>query len=208
MASVQSFIRTEVGREAFPAPKGAEAFTAYAIASAKRLIPEMQNAARLTLEHPMTFETLGEGLRHFEGWALHNLVDFRRRSRDMFVSCLDAFYRAIVQRSLWVGCPEVMPLRDPQQPSVPPVWLSELFSRTQNDLKLQKITSPLDVHLRIHQECTTALKKHATCNVCLRIHLEFGSLLFEAIRDVLVEVRDKVTHSLCLSGITGFNQLS
>jgi len=38
--------------------KGAEAFGAYAIASAKGLIPEMENAARLTMDHPMTFEVL------------------------------------------------------------------------------------------------------------------------------------------------------
>jgi hypothetical protein len=54
-------------RGTFPVPKGAEAFTAYAIASAKGLTPEMENAAHLTLDHPMTFESLGEGLRLFEG---------------------------------------------------------------------------------------------------------------------------------------------
>ena len=74
MVSVQSFIRTEVSRGASPGPKGAEALPAYAIASAKDLIPEMENAARMTLDHPMTFEILGEGLRLFEGWTLRDLV--------------------------------------------------------------------------------------------------------------------------------------
>jgi len=74
MASIQSSIRTLVKCEEFPAPRSAEAFTAYAIASAKRLIPEMEDAARLTLDHPMTFETLGEGLQFFEGSALRDLV--------------------------------------------------------------------------------------------------------------------------------------
>jgi hypothetical protein len=45
MASVQSLIRAEVSRGSFPGPKGAEAFRAYAIASAKGLIPEIENAA-------------------------------------------------------------------------------------------------------------------------------------------------------------------
>ncbi len=30
----------------------------------------MENAARQKLDHSMTFEILGEGLRLFEGWAL------------------------------------------------------------------------------------------------------------------------------------------
>lgn len=79
MCSVQSSIRAEVSRGESPAPKGAEAFTAYAIAGAKDLIPEMENAARLTLDLPMTFESLGEGLRLFQGWAFRDLVNFRRR---------------------------------------------------------------------------------------------------------------------------------
>jgi hypothetical protein len=66
----------------FPAPKGAEAFTAYAIASAKQLIPEMETAARLTLDHPMTFKVLGKGLRLFEGSALHDLASFHKHKRE------------------------------------------------------------------------------------------------------------------------------
>ncbi|KAF8472341.1 hypothetical protein DFH94DRAFT_655610, partial [Russula ochroleuca] len=49
MVSVQSFIRAEVSRGGSPVPKGVEAFSTYAIASAEGLIPEMENAARLTL---------------------------------------------------------------------------------------------------------------------------------------------------------------
>ncbi|KAF8472365.1 hypothetical protein DFH94DRAFT_673982, partial [Russula ochroleuca] len=78
MVSVQSFIRAEVNRGTCPVPKGAEAFSVYAIASAKELIPEMENSARLTLDHPMTFELLGERLRLFEGSALQNLASFRK----------------------------------------------------------------------------------------------------------------------------------
>src|SRR6266403_904255 len=76
MVSAQSFVRTEVSRGGFPAPTGVEAFPAYAIASSKKLIPEMENAARHTLKHPMTFEILGGGLRLFEAWALRDLARF------------------------------------------------------------------------------------------------------------------------------------
>jgi hypothetical protein len=50
-------------------PVGPQAFHAYAIVSNHRLIPEMENAARLTLDFPMTFEYLGEQLELFEGWG-------------------------------------------------------------------------------------------------------------------------------------------
>jgi hypothetical protein len=53
MVSVQSFIRAEVSCGAYPAPLGAEAYSEYAIASAKDLIPEMENAAR----HPLASVT-------------------------------------------------------------------------------------------------------------------------------------------------------
>jgi hypothetical protein len=79
MSSIQSSIRILVKCGEFPAPKGAEAFAEYAIARANGLIPEMENAVRLTLKLPMTFESLGEGLRLFEGSALRDLADFRRR---------------------------------------------------------------------------------------------------------------------------------
>ena len=77
MASIQSYIRVEIKRGAFPAPAGAEAFRAYAIASSMGLIPEMESAARLTLGRPMTFGSLGEGLRSFKGRALYDLVRYR-----------------------------------------------------------------------------------------------------------------------------------
>ena len=194
MFSVQSFIRVKVSRKAFPAPKGAEAFTAYAIASAKKLIPEMGNAARQTLDHPMTFESLGEGLRLFEGWALGDLFDFRRRCRDMFVTCLHSFYRSLVSSSAWVGCPEVMPLRDPREKRVLPRWLNQLLSRNENDLKLQKITCPLDIYLRIEREYGMAIEKHASCNFCLRMHLKSFLSFCLDLRESFAEVRDKVTH--------------
>jgi len=99
MYSVQSFIRTKVKCEEVPAPKGTEVFVAYAIASGKGLSPEMETAARQTLDHPMTFEALGKGLRLFEGWALRDLVNFRRRCRDNLSACFDSYSGALA------GCP-------------------------------------------------------------------------------------------------------
>ena len=91
MATVQSSIRDKVSQGEFPAPKGAEAFSAYMIASSKGLIPEMESAARQTLDHPMTFEIIGEGLRLSEGRALQDLANFRKRYRDNLASCFESF---------------------------------------------------------------------------------------------------------------------
>ncbi|KAH8985655.1 hypothetical protein EDB86DRAFT_2958454 [Lactarius hatsudake] len=78
MKSIEFYIRTEIESGTFPAPVATEAFRAYAIASSMGLIPEMESAARLTQGHPMTFESLGEGLRSFKGPALCDLLRYRR----------------------------------------------------------------------------------------------------------------------------------
>jgi hypothetical protein len=143
MTSVQSSIRAKVKHGDFPAPKGAEAFPAYAIAGSKGLIPEMENAARKTLDLPMTFEVLGEGLRLFDGRALCDLANFRKRCRDNFTLCLDPFLEVqpTGPSSIWVGCPEVMPPLNPKlwnmQINVLPTWLSRLFSLNQKNLKFK-----------------------------------------------------------------------
>ena len=90
MVSVQSYIRTEIQRGTFPSPFGGEAFRGYAMASSMGLIPEMESAARLTLNYPMTFESLGEELRSLKGRELCDLVRYRKRCRDNILSCLDS----------------------------------------------------------------------------------------------------------------------
>ena len=77
MESVQSNIRFAIKHGKFPAPVKAEGFSAYAIASGMGLVPEAEDAARLTLDRSMTFETLGEGLRLFKGRALCDLIRYR-----------------------------------------------------------------------------------------------------------------------------------
>jgi hypothetical protein len=80
MESVQSNIRTAIKHGTFPAPEKSEGFSAYAMANSMGLVPEMENAAQLTLGQPMTFESLGEGLRSFKGGALCDLIRYRKRT--------------------------------------------------------------------------------------------------------------------------------
>ncbi|KAH8996575.1 hypothetical protein EDB83DRAFT_2276621, partial [Lactarius deliciosus] len=81
MTTIMSTIRFEVGRR-LPATEAS--FRAYAIACSKQLIPEIETIARLTLDHPMTFEVIADALPLFEGSALSDLVRFRKRCRDNF----------------------------------------------------------------------------------------------------------------------------
>ena len=77
MEEVQFNIRVAVKHGRFPAPVKAEGFRAYAIASSLGLVPETEEAGRLTLGQPMTFESLGESLRSFKGRALCDLIRYR-----------------------------------------------------------------------------------------------------------------------------------
>jgi hypothetical protein len=183
MALVESSIRTEVKRGEFPSPKGAEIFPAYAIAHGKGLIPEMESAARQTLEHPMTFEILGEGLQSFEGWALRDLVNFRRRCRDNLITCLDSFLEKFPrdwgyhsQRSL-----------------------NKFLTQIKNDLKLKIFTRPLNIPSRIRQEYLRAFEDGVCCNGCAGAFEKEGSIFCAGLETELVQARDKVTYFPYLS---------
>jgi hypothetical protein len=79
MDTIRSSIRAEISHKKLFSSTPAGPFRVYATAYRKKLIPETAIAARLTLCHPLTFESLGDALRLFEGWALRDLADFRLR---------------------------------------------------------------------------------------------------------------------------------
>jgi hypothetical protein len=197
MVQVQSSIRAEVNRGSFPAPVGAEAFRAYAIAYDKGLIPEMEIAARITLDYPMTFETLGEVLQYFDGCMLRDLVRLRMNRRDNLVTCLESFFEVDAQgpSSIWVGCPDLMHSRSSGVPYTPytiPSWLYEVFSRNINDLKLKMFTRPLTTPSTILEEYLTAIRAHDSCDFCLRVHAKKGSTFCAGLERKLAQARDKV----------------
>jgi len=213
MAHVQSLIRDEVSCGRFPAPVGTEAFRAYAIASGKGLIPEMENAARQTLDYPMTFETLGEGLRFFDGSVLRDLVRFRKGCRHNLVTELQSFlnFYAPAPSSIWVGCPEATA---PSQwnltlpaASVLPKWLCRVLSPI-NDLKSQVFTQPLTTPSNIRGKYLTALLNHGDCNFCLRVHVKGGLTFCAELESKLAQALEKVHTSLpLLSRYSEFNSL-
>ena len=204
MVSVQSSIRVEISRGACPVPKGAEIFAAYAIASAKGLIPEMENAAHLTLGCCMTFTSLGERLRLFEGRALRNLVDFRKRCGNNLIACLDSFLDVQLSGrwSIWIGCPEDLLSSQPRESLREvfglPRWLYELFTGIQKKLKIEAISHPLDIHSRIRQEYVTAFQNHAACSFCSRVNETNGLTYCAELENKLAQALNKVPHSLFL----------
>jgi hypothetical protein len=104
MPGIQSSIRAEISHRNMLASIGAEAVI-YAIASKNKLLLEAQTAVCLTLDHPLTFEFLGEGLREFEGWALRDLAKFRKSCRDSLVSCLESFLDTQnITSKIWHDC--------------------------------------------------------------------------------------------------------
>ena len=202
---VQSSFRAEVNCGSFPAPVGTENFRAYAIASSKGLVPEMEDAARRTLDYPMTFESLGEGLRLFEGWALRDLAHFRKRCADNLVTCLESFLQihAPGPSSIWVGCPGDVPSRPSSRRYMPqadalPSWLRQILSQNNDNLKLRVFIHPLTTAPNIRGGYLSAIQSHAGCDFCSQVHAKNGLTYCAKLESELAQARDKVHTFLSL----------
>jgi hypothetical protein len=220
MAAVQSSIRAEVSQGEFPAPKGTEAFSAYVIASSKGLIPEMENAARQTLDHPMTFEILGEGLRLSEGWALRDLANFRKRYRDNLVSCFKSFLNSEEsQFNIWTSCASYTRSGGYNSfgsysnsslysiPNLPmsntngflPSWLAELYQEHLDESQ-EAFSKSLFNSRSIRGEYLSALQAHMnsdSCVSCTKVHIEKGEAFCKDLEDRLTQAQNEVCpHSI------------
>lgn len=199
MAAVQSSIRAEVSHKSYPPPTAATAFHTYAIASSQGLIPEMENSARITLDYPMTFESIGDRLGLFNGRALRDLARFRKRCRDSLVLCLESFLDYCDGPSkIWRYCPHSnllnSQLRAPDQGFLPR-WLRDLILQTIKELK-QSYTRPLLKQHSFRKQYVTALQNHigeTSCLYCSRVHIEEGDAFWGQVKSKLTMARDKVS---------------
>jgi hypothetical protein len=214
--SIQSLIRIKVKSKEFPAPKGAEAYSAYVIASSNGLIPEMENAARQTLDHPMTFEFLGEGLRSFEDGALQDLANFRKRYRGNLVSCLKSFLKSKEsQLNIWTSCASYAYISGGRNlhgrisssglyslSEVPlfntnvslPSWLAELFLK-HLDGSRDAFSKSLFNSRSIRGAYLSALQAHIDsdrCISCTRVHTEKGDAFCKELEDRLTQALNEV----------------
>ncbi|KAH9058202.1 hypothetical protein EDB87DRAFT_1627104 [Lactarius vividus] len=199
MEAVQSSIRAEVARGPSPTLDGTQAFRAFAIASSSGLTPEMEMAARLTLDQPMTFEHLGGELGSYDGWALHKLSRYRKGCRDNLVSCFEYFFDVDSGPSkIWVDCPR----HSKKSPPTLPPWVHNLFSSLIEDLK-QAFTRPLINPSSIREKYLEALRKHAApdrCTFCLGVHAMKGDWYCILLEKALDEAWEKASAVFAFRG--------
>jgi hypothetical protein len=172
MDAVQIFIRAEVNRRALLSSNPPGVFRVYAVACSKGLIPEVATAARLTLGHPLTFESIGDDLRLFEGWALRDLADFRLRSIDNFSSSLRSFSDCLKGPSkIWVDCPTAK--REDDVRHLPP-WLRDCLQLDRLGVMLtDRFSESVPTSMELCDRYRKALRSHVKekdCNFCMKVH--------------------------------------
>ena len=223
MPAVQASIRAEVVRRKLPAPTGAQAFREFAIAFNNKLLPEMETAARLTLDCPLTFETLGDELPMFRGSALRELINFRKTCRDNIISCLESFLDIRSDLSkIWVGCfktSNVSPeseasfwgqtwrprggqkwsseptLDDNDGPTVPS-WLHDLFTKQIKEMR-QCFTRAIIWPSSIREKYLGALLNHTPssnpCLSCMMVHIREGERYCAMLEKMLTYARNQAS---------------
>jgi hypothetical protein len=137
----------------------------------------------------MTFETIGEGLRLFQGLALRDLVRFRKRCGNNLISCLQSLLRIDVSWpwNIWVGYPSAGTSKSNRSL---PTWICQVISW--EDLESQVFTHPLPTGSSIHKRYLKAIQAHADCTFCLRVHTKNGLNFGLELENKLAFAREKV----------------
>ena len=206
MVGVRSRIRAEIQSRTFPTLTGAETFRSYAISSGGQLPSEAEKFARLTLEFPMTFEYLGDELPSFQGWALRDLADYRKRCRDNLVSCFESFLKLDQPPfNIWIPCNDsrysysntsIAGGRTGSSPS----WLTQLFQKHLNESR-EAFSKSLFNPQSIRDLYLSALKDHISssdCLACAKVHALDGEKFCKELTDRLTVALSEV----CTSSIT------
>ncbi len=183
MDAVQSVIRAEVSRRGLLSPPRAGSFRVFAVAYSKGLVPEMATAARHTLGSPLTFESLDDALRLFEGGALRDLANFRLRSIDNFSSNLKSFSGYLKGPSkIWVGCPTAH--WQIGKSAGLPTWLEFLHT---GPIQAHRFTESIPTSAQLCDRYMKALQGHVRrkdCSFCMKVHILEGEKYCENLRDI------------------------
>jgi hypothetical protein len=206
MAGVQSSIRTEIKSWGHVVLTGTVAYRAYAVSSRAKLLPEMETSARHTLDFPMTLEYLSDELSLFEGWALRDLVRYRKRCQSNLVSTLQLFLNSNAAPSnIWVVCTTGAY----SHRAVFPSWLQDIFSRLQQKLR-DTFTNPLLEPSSIRGAYLAALNSHISstnCIPCMKVHTLKGETFCEELERKLGNALDKVSaSSQCIGSRASFTR--
>ena len=163
MDTVRSSIRAKNCCKKLFSSTRAGPFHAYATAYRKKLIPEMVIAARLTLGHPLTFESLGDALRLFEGYALRDLADFRSGSIRKFSKLL-------------LDCNTVPWASDPMADCEDSSWFEDLQSQLKHAKNFSQV---IPTSQKLSDMYTKALQSHigeTDCELCMKAHVMEGDI--------------------------------
>ena len=204
MAAVQSSIRAEMKNRDLCPLSSAATFRAYGFASAKGLTQEMESAARLTLDFAMTFESMGDELATFAGWALRDLARYRKRCRDSLVSCLESLLDPCLPPSdIWDGCHNTV---------VPTIawWLHTLLSEHIKKLR-GTFTHGLLKPASLRAEYLAALQSHVNqmnCTFCSKAHIMHGETFCDEVEKRLSKALDGVSTHKPLRDPRRFNNCS
>jgi len=192
MAGVQSSIRTEMKSKDLHPLTAAATFRAYGFASARGLTQEMESAARLSLDFPMTFESMGDELATFGGWALRDLARYRKRCRDSLVSCLESLLDPRLPPSdIWVGCHNTTS-------STIAWWLQTLLVEHIRTLR-STFTRSLLKPSSLRTEYLAALQSHVSqmgCTFCSKVHIMHGETFCVQVEKNLTKSLDGVRFNL------------
>jgi hypothetical protein len=207
---IQSRIRAEIQSRKFPTVTGAAAFRAYAIASCGGLSSEREASARLTLDFPMTFECLCDALPLFEGWALRDLIGFRKRSRDNLISCFRSFLDlGSPPFNIWMSCSDSFSYSySNYRTGYSPSWLIDLFQQHLKSLG-QAFTRPLPNFANIRDEYLSALQEHITaygrtsCVTCTKVHAMNGEMFCKELENKLMRAISEVGNSIIFQRHSG-----
>lgn len=197
MSGVQSSIRTEIKSWGHVVLTGTVAYRAYAISSRAKLLPEMETSARHTLDFPMTLEYLSDELSLFEGWALRDLVRYRKRCQSNLVSTLRLFLDSNAAPSkIWVVC-TADSINSYTRCEVFPIWLRDILLQFQQGLQ-DTFTNPLLKPSTIRRAYLAALTSHVSsknCIPCMKVHALKGETFCEELEGQLKNALDKVSAS-------------
>jgi BTB/POZ domain len=188
MDAIQTLIRAEISRRGVFSSAGAGIFRVYAVACSKGLVPEVVTTARLTLGYPLTFESLGDALQLFEGWALRDLANFRLRSIRNFSSNWRLFSNCLRGPSkIWVGCAtngedDVLRL---------PTWLQDCLWWKMADrfgpIRMDRFTETIPTCVQLCDKYLKALRTHVKeddCHFCMKTHILQGENFCKEMKDI------------------------
>jgi hypothetical protein len=152
----------------------------------------MEAAARLTLDYPLTFETIGEELPLFDGWALRGLAEFRLRCARDLASRLKSFSDCQNGPSkIWAGCPSASGCNPPKLPQ----WLGGLFySHTRSDWFRSEydFDKTILTSVQFRDEFLDAFRGHIDnkdCHFCLKVYTLKGEAYCADMCDIPEQAR-------------------